>query len=61
MGPIFQLCQNAVAAAPQLWRVAVRPHVPCVVRGAFQGIVDLCEPLAFAARFGDHAVPVRRR
>ena len=47
--------------AEELWERAIRPHKPCVVRGAFQSLVDLMAPESLSERFGNHDVPVRRR
>ena len=45
----------------ELWEAAVRPHRPCVVRGAFESLVELLSPPSLASRFGDHRVAARRR
>jgi hypothetical protein len=44
----------------ELWERAILPHTPCVISGAFGGIVDLCEPFNLANRFGDARVAARR-
>ena len=47
--------------AEELWDRAIKPHLPCVVSGAFPGLVALASPESLASAYGNHRVPARRR
>ena len=57
--PVLRL--PGTTSAAELWERAVLPHVPCVVSGAFDGLVAHCTAESLAARYGHHRVRARRK